>query len=303
MALLIILLLLPYVAAVFRTGSMTGTETQESLPELEQCVTEVLPAEMPVTYEPEALKAQAVIVRTNLLCAAVKYYASESWEEAAGQIREADLEALGFSYYTPVQQEKLWGYESWEHYREKCELAAKATIGKLLTVEGKLPELPYHAVSAGKTRDGSVLGADYNWLESADCPKDVEAPEYLHIREWEPDALPEDMEIVSRDSSGYVTDLNVSGTILGGEEFRARYGLESSCFSVERTSDKLRIVTKGCGHGLGLSMYQANCFAEQGWEYTEILSYFYKNAECISFSESGYARDSKSNTAAEAAGV
>ena len=27
-------------------------------------------------------------------------------------------------------------------------------------------------------------------VESADCPEDVEAPEYLHIREWEPGGLP-----------------------------------------------------------------------------------------------------------------
>ena len=71
---MIILLLLPYVAAVFRTGSMTGTEKQEEITELERCVAEVLPTEMPVTYELEALKAQAVIVRTNLLCAAMEHY-------------------------------------------------------------------------------------------------------------------------------------------------------------------------------------------------------------------------------------
>ena len=300
---MIILLLLPDVAAVFRTGSMTGTEKQEETTELERCVAEVLPTEMPVTYELEALKAQAVIVRTNLLCAAMEHYGTESREEAAGQIRETDLEILGFSYYTPIQEEKLWGYENWERYREKCEKAAEATDSQVMIAGEKLLELPYHAVSAGKTRDGSVLGAAYQWLESADCPEDVEAPEYLHIREWEPGELPADTEILERDRAGYVTGVAVDGTSLGGEEFRARYGLESSCFSLERTDEKVRIVTKGCGHGLGLSMYQANRFANEGWKYSEILSYFYKNAVCISFSESGYARDSKSNTAAEAVGV
>ena len=70
---LIILILLPYVAAVFRTGSMSGTEEPAHQAGVEDLVAEILPAQMPVSYEEEALKAQAVIVRTNLLRQAMSF--------------------------------------------------------------------------------------------------------------------------------------------------------------------------------------------------------------------------------------
>ena len=53
--------------------------------------------------------------------------------------------------------------------------------------------------------------------------------------------------------------------------------------SLEKTQEGIRAVTKGLGHGLGLSMYQASQQAAAGKTYMEILLYFYKNVECISF--------------------
>ena len=70
---LLILILLPYVAAVLRTGSMSGTESPPQEQDLEALVAEILPAQMPVQYEEEALKAQAVVIRTNLLRQAGDY--------------------------------------------------------------------------------------------------------------------------------------------------------------------------------------------------------------------------------------
>lgn len=299
---LIILILLPYVAAVFRTGSMGGIERQEQEMDLEYFVAEILPAQMPVSYEEEALKAQAVIIRTNLLRQAAAYYGSETASQAAESIKESDLEALGFDFYTREEQIRLWGYESWEQYAEKCGRAVEATRGQVLVQSGaetaadapeaaSVPEtvvqagdlldLPYHAVSAGSTRDGSVLGEAYAWLEAVECPGDLQASDYLKIETLDLPALP---EILSRDDAGYATQVRMGETIYGGEEFRSLYGLNSSCFTAEQTEEGVRIVTKGLGHGLGLSMYQANLQALDGKQYQEILYYFYKNAECISFS-------------------
>lgn len=281
-SILIILILFPYVAVVFRTGSMSGLEASAKETDLEALVAEILPAQMPVTYEEEALGAQAVIIRTNLLRKAMEYYGCESAREAAEAVRQADLETMGFSFYTDEEQLRLWGYESCERYTEKCRLAAEATAGKILTLEdGSLPDLPYHAVSAGKTREGSVLGETYSYLESAECPGDLESADYLKVQLL---SMTETPEILARDGAGYVTEVRAEGELLAGEELRSRLGLNSSCFTAEQTKDGVRVTTKGLGHGLGLSMYQANLLALEGQKYQEILSYFYKNTECISFS-------------------
>lgn len=279
-SILIILILLPYVAMVFRTGNPAGSEAKTEEPGLEDFVAGILPGQMSVTYEEEALKAQAVIVRTNLLKKCLEFYGTADMDEAAKALRETELEEMGFVYYTPEKMEELWGYESWERYEAKVRSAAKSTAGEILALDGSPVELPYHAVSAGKTRDGQVLGEAYSYLEAVECPGDLEAADYLKVQAFS-ESLP---EILSRDASGYVTEVRLGEEVLAGEEFRTRYGLNSSSFSFAESEEGIRITTKGLGHGLGMSQYQANLQAISGKTYLEILLYFYKNVECISFS-------------------
>ena len=289
----IILVLFPYVAVVFRTGDMGGSGAESELPVLEQCVAEILPSQMPVTYEEEALKAGATVIRTNLLRKAVVYYKAETVQEAAELLTEADLEAMGFTAYRETDLEELWNYENRQLYTEKCREAAGATEGLVLMENDELKDVPYHAVSAGATRDGRTLGEDYGYLESVDCKEDVEAADYLKISLFPDMALP---VVRSRDSAGYVEEVELDGKILSGETFRFRYELNSSCFTAEKTKEGVRIVTKGLGHGFGMSLYAANRMALEGRTYGEILAYFYKNLDCISFSENGYARVSSKNS-------
>ena len=235
---------------------------------------------MPVSYQLEALKTQAVIIRTNLLKRSMEFYQTESMEEAAEAIRQMDLEIMGFSYASPEELEKLWGYEQWDSYYTKIQEAVSSTQGKILVIDGKPVDLPYHAVSAGRTRSGQVLGEEYSYLESVECPEDVESADYLKIQLLELEELP---EILEQDNAGYVNRIRMGEKTLAGEEFRSRFSLNSSCFSLEETEEGVRAVTKGLGHGLGLSMYQAGRLAATGRTYMEILLYFYKNVECISF--------------------
>lgn len=278
---LIILILFPYVASVFRTGSMQGLDVKKPEADLETLVAEILPAQMPVTYEEEALKAQAVIIRTNLLRKSMEYYELTDMAQAAKTVKEEDLPDMGFSFYREEERIGLWGHENQQRYAEKCRIAAEETRGIVLLTEGTLPDLPYHAVSAGQTRDGSLLGENYSYLKSVSCPGDLEAADYLKIQILSTESVP---EILARDEAGYVTEVRSGEEVLAGEEFRSRYELNSSYFYAEQTEDGIRITTKGLGHGLGLSMYQANLQALDGKKYQEILYYFYQGTECISFS-------------------
>lgn len=288
-SILIILILLPYVAVVLCTGELAGGQTEPAEGNLERCVAQILPMQISVTYETEALKAQAVVIRTNLLRAAMEYYEAADWQQAAEAIREEDLAALGFTVCTEGEAEKLWSYENRQRYLEKCRTAAEETAGQVLALEGELKDLPYHAVSAGKTREGGALGEGYTYLTSADCAGDVESADYLQIFYFPELELP---VIESRDSAGYVLTVRLGDETLTGEAFRFRYELNSSCFTAEEMDQGVRIVTRGLGHGFGMSLYTAGRMALEGRTYREILSYFYKNLDCISFTENGYARDS-----------
>ena len=86
--------------------------------------------------------------------------------------------------------------------------------------------------------------------------------------------------IEEEDSAGYVTKAQMNGKSYTGEELRGELGLKSANFTVtELEPGKIRIVTKGHGHGFGLSQYTAQKMAEKGEDYRNILQYFFPGAE------------------------
>lgn len=108
LSILMILLLLPYVAVVLCTGEVNVGGGEEEQPTIERCVAGILPMQIPVTCEPEALKAQAVVIRTNLLRKAMEYDGTDDWQQAAEKLQETDLEALD-SLPAPKKQPRSSG--------------------------------------------------------------------------------------------------------------------------------------------------------------------------------------------------
>ena len=64
-----------------------------------------------------------------------------------------------------------------------------------------------------------------------------------------------------------------------GREIREKLGLASSDFDVERVGDSYVFHTVGYGHGVGMSQYGAQGMAEEGYDYREILTYYYQGVE------------------------
>ena len=105
---------------------------------------------------------------------------------------------------------------------------------------------------------------------------------YFHLFYFTKEQIGGRVTVTSRYDSGYVKQARIEGkkTItLGGEAFRKRYGLPSSCFFVENGKKEVRITTKGIGHGFGLSQSMADSLAKEGKDAKEILKYFFRNVE------------------------
>ena len=65
-------------------------------------------------------------------------------------------------------------------------------------------------------------------------------------------------------------------------QLRGQYlELNSDCFYIKEVEGSIRILTKGMGHGLGLSQYGANEMAKKGKDYKEILNYYYQGLEIL----------------------
>lgn len=212
----------------------------------------------------EAIKAQCVIARTDYM------YAIANNTEMP-------------KIYSEDELIKMWG-NKYEENRIRLAALLGETSGIVMMWEGKYAYLPYHRISAGETRS---LKENYGeeapgYIGKTACAEDTKAEEYLNIKYFsdeESEDISEKIETVSRDSAGYVMTIVVDGIQLSGEDFREKMGLESSCFTITKKDDGIYIVTKGSGHGYGLSQNQANKMAWKGMDHLEIIKYFFPQTE------------------------
>ena len=274
-AVFVIIVLLPYIVTIFMNGKSMETnqngkngyikvETKvgtKEIPLEEYCIG-TLAKEIPVDFDLESLKAQAVIVRTTIY---------KKIEE------EGEKAVMKERFFTKSDMKNQWGRSAFQKNYKKMKQAWEETDGQVIMYNGQLAMVPFHQLSNGKTRVGKeVLGSDaYPYLQMKECPKDVEADGQMESRLIKVSGA----TVASQDSAGYVTGVKVGEETVTGETFRDTYGLLSSCFELQDFEGKTRVTTKGVGHGLGMSQNTANEMAKAGKKYNEILQYFYEGTE------------------------
>ncbi len=273
---LTIIVLLPYVITLFINGPgivtssyvdgtyvkvKTGKKKEVTELPIEDYCIGIMAGEMLPEYAEEALKAQAVLVRTDIYRKI----------EAGG----SDV-VLETPFWTQKQMEETWGAARYIRYYNKLKNAWRDTKGQVLMYEGKLAKTPFFRLSNGSTRDGGeVLGDQYPYLKIVECPADIEEEEQIQTVTMEET----DAEVLTCDTAGYVLSVRIGEETMSGEEFRDHYNLASSCFTLQKYNGKLRITTRGEGHGLGMSQNTANVMAKEGKGYEEILEYFFDGVE------------------------
>ncbi len=248
----------------------------------------VVAAEMPATYEPEAIKAQAVAAYT---------YAVFKKNEAEITNRNYDLSDSGDNsqcYISKEQAAKKWGEKAKEN-EEKLLSAIGSVLGQTIIYEGEPILAVYHAVSSGKTENASdIWGGEYPYLKSVDSVNDLLNPDYLSTVTFASADLSATLKkaniTVSGDAAswfgeaiktqnGAVKEIKICGSSVSGDALRQALSLRSNNFEVSLEGDTFNFTVKGYGHGVGMSQYGANRMALQGSEYTEILSAYYTNCQ------------------------
>ena len=262
LTILLLLLLIPLFLTIFcqkmqleeLLGNVNQTaETEEDADMLFCIVAKEISANAPE----ECIKAQCVIARTNLKAA------EEMGTELPGSMTMGELQELWGDYFSEAEG--------------KIREAIQETDGETLQYRNHYIYAAYHAVSAGNTRNMEELypDSDMPYLSGVACYEDAQAPDYLSVL-----YLDREITIEEKDSAGYVTKAQMNGKSYTGEELRGELGLKSANFNVtELEPGKIRIVTKGHGHGFGLSQYTAQKMAEKGEDYRKILQYFFPGTE------------------------
>lgn len=249
---------------------------------LEEFLVGALAGTIPITYEKEVLKAQAVLLRSTCY-AGLKREGTVSGQGIEKKVIEWDK--IGTGYLNRNQMKKIWK-DDYENYYKKVEEAVKETKGIIITYQENPIEGTYHAMSGGKTRNGADIlkGDNYEWLESVLCEKNVESDDFLQMASVSKKQI-QTLSIETRDEAGYVTSVICNGEKMTGEQFREKYELASANFVFEEKNAEFVITTKGMGHGLGMDQYYGNYLAESQYDYTEILDYFFKNTKLSKITE------------------
>jgi stage II sporulation protein D len=252
-----------------------GLDVIHLLP-LEEYVAAVAAAEMPASFPPEALKAQAVATRTFALFKKL---------EALGEGRSWHLGAT-------VLHQVYRGSGADPRALE----AARATAGQVLVRDHAPIAAYFHSACGGRTESGAeALGRDEPYLASVTCgrcgasPRSrwrlrLSAAEAGHVAGLRGPATR--VQVVARTAAGRASRVAFEGpgghAALGAADLRQRLGFErlpSLAFTVRQERGGFVIDGRGAGHGAGLCQWGAAGFARAGLGYGRILAHYYPGTE------------------------
>ena len=241
----------------------------------------VVLAEMPADFEPEALKAQAVVARTYTR----KRMEGSKHGKAAVCMDPGCCQGWrsGEDYLEAGGREKSL---------QKVRSAVIDTDGLVLCWEGKLIDATYFSCSGGTTEDAvAVWGQDVPYLQSVESPGEEEAPRFTDSVSFSPTDFAGKLGLsadgdpsswfgaVTRTEGGGVDTMVIRGKTFTGTQLRSKLGLRSTAFEITADRKSITVTTRGFGHRVGMSQYGAQAMAEAGSTYGEILSHYYTGAE------------------------
>lgn len=249
----------------------------EKIP-LEKYLIGVLAGEMPVSYDIEALKAQAVAART---------YTINKIEQ--NKTNEYDVvDTTNDQVYKDEQQLKEIWQEKYNENTQKIKQALKETNGEYLTYEGKPIHAFFFSTSSGKTENcEDVFGESLPYLVSVSSTWDETSPSYQGELKLTKEEFCNKLEIqcdeikinVEKNKTESIKNITINNKTIKGTDFRFKLGLKSTNFEIEEKDDMIIIKSKGYGHGVGMSQYGAKELAKNGYKYDEILKYYYQGVE------------------------
>lgn len=268
---------------------------------LETYLRYVVPSEMPADYPMEALKAQAICART---------YAMKQIQGNRGEKNGVDLDdSVSYQVYNNIKN------------NERTDQAVSETKGKVLMRDGDLIDALYYSTSCGiqlsdnpsdeavfcsllSTRDEKAYEKEEPWYRWSVSFSLEELTELVKTGWQEDFGVVTGMEVVSREPSGVIAALKISGE--GGEfqvegEYTIRkllqtrnspvtlqdgstapnLGMLPSAFFYLTPNYEKEVLTGytltggGYGHGKGMSQNGAKHMADAGHKCADILRYYY----------------------------
>ena len=247
---------------------------------MNEYISGVLLAEMPMGFHEEALKAQAVAARTVAI-----YGITHHTKHKQGDVC-ADA-ACCQAYMSVADYIASGGLEENAH---KALNAVIETGYEVVTYNGELAQALYFSCSGGRTEDAvAVWGTDIPYLQTVDSPGEEGAAHFTDTMTYSTAEFCEklglsgdrriDIESIRYTNSGSVDTIRINEEDFSGLQLRTSLNLRSTVFTVYVVGNAVTITTRGFGHRVGMSQYGAEAMAQNGCNYKQILSHYYKGAD------------------------
>lgn len=254
-------------------------------------------AEVPASFHPEALKAQAVAAHT--------YAVRQREQELLSPT--AQLNGAFFSndsryyqaYFTEEQARRFYG-DSYDANYSKIAAAVDEVLDEIIVYKNEPIVAAFHSMSGGVTESAEVVwGNSIDYLVPVESHHDTEVSSFTQEYVFTPAEVKARIStsindvhfnydtknwliVLERSPSGTVTSMEAGDAVITGNQFREIMSLRSANFTVSYSDGNFVITTKGYGHGVGLSQYGADALAKEGKTYREILAHYYPSTEIVS---------------------
>jgi len=248
---------------------------------LEDYLVGLINCEISSQWPMEAVKAQAVVARSYAM------YQKEARKNSAYQLEATVMDQV---------------YDGCDIEDSRAARGVAETSGEVLTYENKVIQAFYHSSCGGHTEASeNVWGIPLPYLQGVDCAYCLTSPS----SRWE-QAIPlKKIESLLKDNgyqagdlreirtggknrSGRVTDVTlISSTghlTISAVNLRKAIGygvIKSTNFEIRMAGDKVFFTGTGNGHGVGLCQWGAKQRALEGFDYREILSYYYPGTRVV----------------------
>lgn len=269
----------------------TATNQIEEIP-IDEYLYGVVSAEMPASYEKEALKAQAIVARTYTI---YKIKTNSNKHEGADI---CDNSTCCQAWISKDNRLNRWEESARQSNWDKIVEAVNVTAGKIITYNGEPINAFFHSNSGGTTETTADVwgGTGYPYLQAVETSGEDAYSQYhsevtltkqtfidkikTEHSDFTIDFLSDDaIKILEYTDGNRVKKIKIGNLELSGVEVRTIIGLKSANFKVSIDGDNIKFEVTGYGHGVGMSQTGADSMAKSGSNYEEIIKHFYTGVE------------------------
>ena len=247
---------------------------------LEDYIVGVLAGEMPIDFEEEAFKAQAVAARSYVLI---------KMKENINNDYDVVDTVQNQVYLDYVYLKNVWKNNYIKNIN-KLKKVVKDTKGQYLEYNGDIAQTLYFSTSTGITENcKEIFGNDVPYLTSVDSKWDNISPLYETSQEYNINEFFQKLNLpysnvlnisyIKRTSTGRNIKLMINNNIYNASDIMQIFNIKSTFFDITKNNNIIKISSKGYGHGVGMSQYGAQAMALKKYKYNQILYHYYKNTK------------------------